>query len=424
MRLRALWSIAAAVLALGAIGAVVSCGGDSASPRVIQVPADEPTIAEAVEKARPGDIVLVAPGTYHEGVKIYRPGITVRGTDRNTVILDGQHRLANGFLVAANNVAIENLTVHSYTQNGVVFSGIEAATEGKGVDQSVVYGTGDNVLAGYRVSYVTAYNNGLYGIYAFASRDGIIEHTYVSGHPDSGIYIGQCKPCNAVVRNVTAELNAIGYYGTNASGSVYVINSLFRHNRLGIAPNSQKAENLAPQEETVVAGNLVVENADVRAPKISEGFAGGGIAIGGGTRNTVVRNRVENNPVVGIAVLSLNDFPPLNNRIEANVLSGNANDLVYGPTGTNDAAGNCFVGNSFAKSLPPDIETVLACGTTGAIAGVGPFTAGAAPDGPDYRSIPAPPPQTAMPATAMASTGGAGPLDLIVDVAAIAVPAA
>ena len=45
--------------------------------------------------------------------------------------------------------------------------------------------------------------------------------------------------------------------------------SVFRHNRLGIAPNSQKAENLAPQAETVVAGNLVSDNADPAAPTLT-----------------------------------------------------------------------------------------------------------------------------------------------------------
>ena len=277
---------------------ITACAADTTTPQVIEVPAQVATISAAVERARPGDIVLVAPGIYHESVKVHTPGITVRGSDRNTVILDGEDTLANGFVVAANDVAIENLTVHSFTQNGIVFSGIEAASRGKGVDPNVIYGTGDAVLSGYRVSYVTAYNNGLYGIYAFASRSGIIEHSYVSGHPDSGVYIGQCRPCDAVVRDVTAEYNAIGYYGTNSSGGVYVIDSVFRHNRLGIAPNSQKAENLAPQAETVVAGNLVSDNADPAAPKIVEGFAGGGIAIGGGTRNTVLRNRVIDNRVV------------------------------------------------------------------------------------------------------------------------------
>ena len=112
-----------------------------------------------------------------------------------------------------------------------------------------------------------------------------------------------------------AEFNAIGYYGTNASGGVYVIESVFRNNRLGMTPNSQRMELLAPQVETVIAGNLVVDNDEPRAPAIGAGFFGGGIAIGGGTRNTVLRNRVEGHDGFGIGLIDLNDFDPAENRV-------------------------------------------------------------------------------------------------------------
>ena len=105
-------------------------------------------------------------------------------------------------------------------------------------------------LERFRVAYVTAYNNGLYGIYAFQSRNGVIEHSYASGHPDAGIYVRQCEVCNTVIDAVTAENNAIGYYGTNASGNVYVVRSIFKGNRLGLAPNSQRQELLSPQRDT------------------------------------------------------------------------------------------------------------------------------------------------------------------------------
>ena len=422
VRARALTPCARGVVALSLAVVAASCAPDSEVAEVIRVPGDVATIAEAVEKADVGDVVLVAPGTYHESVRVETPGITVRGEDRNLVVLDGEHALANGFVVAADGVAIENLTTHSYTNNGIIFSGIEAATSGSGAEPGVVYGTGDAVLRGFRVSYVTSYNNGLYGIYAFASRDGVIEESYVSGHPDSGIYVGQCNPCNTVIRRVTAELNAIGYYGTNASGGVYVIDSVFRRNRLGVAPNSQRAEQLAPQVETVIAGNLVVDNADPAAPEIMQGFAGGGIAIGGGTKNTVLRNRVEGNAVVGIAVVSLSEFLPLDNRVEGNVLADNGIDLLYGPSGTSSAEGNCFSGNSFESSSPSDIERVMACDSAAALGAFDAFVSPESPAGPDYRDVPPPPPQLSMPLAAMSTVGGAGPLVLDVDLSVIRVP--
>jgi hypothetical protein len=149
-----------------------------------------------------------------------------------------------------------------------VFSG--ALREMKG--EYGVYGSESNTLDGYRVSYVTSYNNGLYGIYAFASKNGLIEHSYASGHPDSGLYVGQCRPCNVVIRASVAENNAIGYYGTNASTNVWVVESVFRGNRLGITPNSQDAEMLSPQKGATIAANLVEDNDNPNAPPIPKGF--------------------------------------------------------------------------------------------------------------------------------------------------------
>src|SRR5438105_12499513 len=53
------------------------------------------TIQSAVDAARPGDWILVAPGDYHEspgngtGVLITTPDIHLRGMDRNTTLVDG-----------------------------------------------------------------------------------------------------------------------------------------------------------------------------------------------------------------------------------------------------------------------------------------------------------------------------------------------
>ena len=358
------------LLAIAAISLLTACGEASApsGPRTIRVPADAATIQKAVDEAHAGDIVLIGPGTYAESVHVGVAGITVRGEDRNAVILDGGDKEQNGFWVTADGVAIENLTVRHFTNNGVLFTRMgedllqQVETEDGGANTSRdTVDPSKDLLSGYRASYVTAYDNGLYGLYAFASTNGVFEHTYVSGHPDSGYYVGQCKPCNAVLRDVTAERNAIGYEGTNASGGVYIVESLFTHNRLGITPNSQDAERLAPQGETVVAGNRVVDNSDPQTPEIENGYFGGGILIGGGERNTVVRNLVTGNPDTGIGVFTLGRYQPNGNRIDGNVAKGNGVDLVFAPTGTTDVAGNCFAGNTFTTSLPRRIEQALPC---------------------------------------------------------------
>ena len=72
-----------------------SAGSPSAT---IRVPADAPTIAAAVEQAGEGSLILIGPGTYPETVTVETKNLTIRGLDRNTVVLDGGDRLENAFL--------------------------------------------------------------------------------------------------------------------------------------------------------------------------------------------------------------------------------------------------------------------------------------------------------------------------------------
>ena len=115
-------------------------------------------------------------------------------------------------------------------------------------------------VRGYRGSYLTAYNNGDYGVYAFDAVDGVLDHSYASGSPDAGFYIGQCYPCDAIINDVISENNGLGYSGTNSGGSLYIVSSVFRNNKGGLAPNTLDSELLPPERETFIIGNLIENN--------------------------------------------------------------------------------------------------------------------------------------------------------------------
>ena len=57
---------------------------------VIHVPADQPTIQDAIVLAQSGDIVLVAPGLYAENIDFLGKAITVQGSDGPlATVIDG-----------------------------------------------------------------------------------------------------------------------------------------------------------------------------------------------------------------------------------------------------------------------------------------------------------------------------------------------
>jgi plastocyanin len=357
----------------------------------IRVPEEAPTIQAAVDAAEPGGLVLISPGVYEEAVVVTTPFLTIRGVDRNEVILDGGFALDNGIaVIEADGVAIENLTARHYLLNGFLW-------------QSVF---------GYRGSYLTAFNDGEYGLFAYDSVYGQLDHAYASGHPDSGFYVGQCFPCHAVVTDVLAERNGLGFSGTNAGGRLFVVNSEWRNNMSGIVPNTLDSEALAPQRDAVIAGNWVHDNDNEDAPAFDLQYPsfGIGILVNGGRDNLVTQNLVEDHANFGIALLASPDenvWLTERNEVRGNLVRGSGDaDLALGaPAG----GGDCFASNAFATSLPPAIEWRNGCGSPLAdIAGgsfgmvLGPLERylGAAfgdVEVGDWRSQPPPPPQESMP---------------------------
>jgi hypothetical protein len=405
-------------------------GSDSGELEAIRVPQDYETIQEAVDAAEAGDLVLVDEGVYNEAVDVTTADITIRGVDRNKVILDGEFELENGIRVLdTDGVQVENMTARNYTTNGFFWTGSDR----------------------YRGSYLTAYRNGLYGIYAFDAYHGQFDNSLASGSPDGGFYIGECFECDAVIDNVISEYNGLGYSGTNSGGELYIVNSTFRFNRAGMVPNSGSYELCYPGRRNTIVGNTVYDNNSEDGPAIDNALLaqGNGILLAGSIENVVERNLVFDHARTGIAAVPFPEedasdvVPPVEqnevpceetrdnelpdpetvpdlvlwnatgNQIRDNVVSGSGlADLasgtiaIDGDSPTTAELDNCFSGNEHDTTAPTDLEALAPCDGEGS---GGDFEAGAldllvlinemppAPPEDAYKTTPEPEAQPTMP---------------------------
>ena len=388
-----------------------------AAGRTLRVPAEYATPADAIAASTPGDVILLAPGTYDGDVEVGEdhPGITIRGEDRNTVVFDGGDVRRNAIDVEADDVTLENLTAHNFVENGFYWAGVD----------------------GFAGRYLTVWNVALYGIYAIESRSGIIEHSFVSGAADAAFYIGECNPCDTTVSNVMAILSAVGYSGTNAGGNLVIETSTWDRNGIGILPNSfDVGLEPPPQRGATFRGNTVTASGTVPTPRNTPlgGFHGVGIGVAGGDDNAIEANVVSGSTRYGIAVFTSIDrngqWVPSGNRVVDNEVSTSGiADLALA---AGSGAGNCFEANSAMTSLPAGIGT--RCSTDGDgdasvaddIVRPPPELLEGLPEAPDYTTMAAPPAQPNMPpGSSNGSRGDAspGPLPLVVVVVAIGIAA-
>lgn len=334
------------------------------------IPGQYQSIQAAVDAAKPGDVILVAPGDYKTtsskapaaapttpaGVLITTPDITLRGMSRNSVIVDGTRSGPpcstvtsdqnfgpsgpsgplglNGIMIyKAAGVSVENLTACNFLAGSSPGgSGNEIWWNGGANSGQVFSGTG------YWGEYLTAtstYFSGEktaaeYGIFSSNWNGGTWNQTYASNFNDSGYYIGACQQqCNQTVDHAWAEYNALGYSGSNAGGNLVVKNSQFDNNEDGFDTNSQNGDNPPPQNGSCPNGgispiththscwvfmdNYVHNNNNPNVPtagSAAAGPVGTGMSISGGRNDTVMNNVFSDNNAWGTIFVPYPDSGP------------------------------------------------------------------------------------------------------------------
>lgn len=390
--------------------AVLLLAAASASARVLIVTQRNVTyphyssIQAAVNAAHPGDWILIDRGVYVGPVVIHTPRLHLRGLNRNKVIIDGRHHVGNGITITSNDVWVENLTVRNFDRR----------TREDFADGNEIWwgarGGSKISLHGWWGQYLTAYDTGLlggYGEYAAHAVDGFFKHIYASGMNDSGVYVGGCRDCHALVQDAVMDRNALGYSGTNAGGHLIVEDSIFRDNSVGVGPDSEPDSDLPPPQDgacdagsnrsslptftstqishcTIFRDNRIEDNGNLSTPANHDILGapfGVGVILGGDYGDLFEDNTITGNPTFGVLVLERPDpfpvtsktvfFQSSGNEFSDNQITGNAHEsgtfdigLEGGVFGTQNSVNNCFSGNTFGTSSPANIEGTWGCQNT------------------------------------------------------------
>ncbi len=403
--------------------AVLAPVATAASPRVLRVgtyhriPGQYRTIQAAVDAAKPNDVILIAPGDYKTtslktvkgaegsfpaGVLISTPDLTLRGMNRNTVIVDGTRKGPacagnpadqnfgaatkagpsglNGIMIwKADDVAIENLTACNFL-GGSDPAGNEIWWNG---------GAGGGTIGGwgYTGSYLNAMSTFFaatkaepnpestaaeYGIFSSNWDGGTWNDTYTSDMNDSGYYIGACQQlCNQTIDHGWGQYNALGYSGTNSGGTLIVEHSQFDDNEEGFDTNSQNNSDWPSPQNGACPGNATSpiththscwvfmhndvhdnNNPDVPAAgAAAAGPVGTGMSLEG-SNDTVLDNVFKNNGAWGVLFQPYPDTETPPSNVTKPCRGGVPNYNLLGLltiTCVYDDGGDALIGNTFTN---------------------------------------------------------------------------
>ncbi|MFF9909228.1 nitrous oxide reductase family maturation protein NosD [Streptomyces sp. NPDC013457] len=336
--------------------ALVASGVGAAAPtaekRTVHRVKPGESIQKAVDAAKPGDTVVLSPGTYRESVRITTPNVTLRGSIvfpsvlvPDTAATDTCARAGHGICVTgADGSPVEGVTVRSLTVRGFAKNGLWASRTDR-----------------LKVQRVTAEKNGNWGIAQERSVRSVLSHNVARDNGDAGLFVSN---------TTDTEAGAVDAQGTVIS------HNRMSGNRIGVtvrrlrnltverneATGNCAAVFVVGDESTPRAGamtlrrNYVHEN-NKHCPKTPRlpFLQGSGIVLTGAEETLVAENRIEDNvgtsPLSGGIVLFKSFVGALNERNEIRdnvVLRNGAADLANRDTGK----GNTFSRNTCGVSEP------------------------------------------------------------------------
>jgi parallel beta-helix repeat protein len=353
--------------------------------RVVVVHRGE-TIQDAVDRANPGDTILVLPGLYtgtagnESVVDVQTSNLTIRGLPHAVIDATGfEYGIMVGQDAPISPDGCPPITVTNFRMSGLTIQNAdETGVRLVGVD-------------GFELNHSHYIDNHEYGPFPVCSKNGEIRGNFASGSNDAAIYVGDDENVDVLDNFVTDSVAGIEIENTFMS---VVRGNVVTGNTGGILafvlPNLPQ-----PFTDTVlIEDNHVFDNNrdNTGGGAVAGVPVGTGILIIGADNVTVRNNEITGNDSFGIASIG-NPFAFADPRIEPfvddlvvadNTLVGNGSnpdplraftpgaDIIFLPdvfdpvTGMlllvdPDPSDNCFDGNTFDVDFPPGVVGAFPC---------------------------------------------------------------
>lgn len=284
-------------------------------PQTITVKPGE-KIQDAVDKARPGDTILISSGTYNEGIVVKRNDITLRGEGQGDTrpVLDGQKQIGNGIIACGDQFSVENIIVKNYQANGILVNGSDG----------VVFRD------------IFADSTGEYGLFPVHTKNVLMEKNVVTGASDAALYIGQSD--GVVIRDNEAYGNVTGLELENTSHAV-AENNYLHDNTSGllvfVLPDLARKISTNNKLVNNHIANNNLENFGKPGSIVSRVPPGVGIVLLGPDRTEITNNEIRDQRSAGLAMISLHTL--FSDRSTFDVGTEPEDNHIYGNTFTNVA---------------------------------------------------------------------------------------
>lgn len=284
--MRVSFQLLAAVLVLG------GCTADEPEQPPVASDFQQALLTQLITAER-GDVITVPAGTHRitRGLSLNVSGVTLRGEgmDRSILSFRDQVQGAEGLLVSASNLTIEDLAIEDTRGDALKIN------EGSNI-----------VIRRVRTEWTNGPDeeNGAYGIYPVQTANVLLEENIAIGASDAGIYVGQSR--NVVVRNNRAEFNVAGIEIENTIGAD-VYGNTAKNNTGGILVFNMpdlpmEGHSTRVYQNTVSTNNT--GNFGAEGTPVASVPAGSGVVVNSNDKVEIFDNDIADNDTANIIISS------------------------------------------------------------------------------------------------------------------------